>query len=252
MKRGCFLSDKPDSEHKQTLALISNLTHQAINPLNGVIGTLDNLIDGVIQGDRIKQRLNSARAQLEYTVSLIRNLSYFAQYGTESGIEPKFKSVKTCVIPQLLIEAAQFFQEQASLRGIVFEVQDRRNHIAVKGDPELLRQVFMNLYDNYAKYCHENSRVCISFWIQKKTGDVLVEYSGNSVEFSPDERIFEPGVRGKEAEKRTSSGSGLGLYICRIIIERLFKGSISAEYIRAKGLAHFTVRIPGGFQNEGR
>jgi len=67
---------------ESTFALIANVTHQAINPLNGVIGTLDNVIDGTLVGDKREQRIKSARAQLEYTVSLIRNLAYFSQYGS--------------------------------------------------------------------------------------------------------------------------------------------------------------------------
>ncbi|TDR82998.1 sensor histidine kinase [Paludibacterium purpuratum] len=234
----------------QTIALIQNITHQAINPLNGVIGTLDNLIDGTIKGDRRDQRIKSARAQLEYTVSLIRNLAYFAQYGTSSIVEPKFKITKICVIPQLLIEAAQFFQEQAAHNEIRFEVKDRSNQTSVHGDPELMRQIFMNIFDNYTKYGDSNSTVEIKHWIQKRTNHLIIEFSGRGTPFSNEEDIFALGVRGKQAEEKTSAGSGLGLHICRLIIERLFKGTISASYVNAKRLACFEVRIPNAFITE--
>lgn len=231
----------------QTVVLIQNLTHQAINPLNGVIGTLDNLIDGTIKGERRDQRMKSARAQLEYTVSLIRNLAYFAQYGAANFTEPKNKSNKVCVIPQLLIEAAQFFQEQAEKDYIRFEVLERHHQTSVHGDPELLRQVFMNLFDNYTKYGESNSVIEIKHWIQKKTGSLIIEFSGRSTPFSIEDRIFELGVRGKLAEEKTSAGSGLGLPICRLIVERLFKGKISANFVYEKKLAKFEIRIPNAF-----
>lgn len=231
----------------QTVALIQNLTHQAINPLNGVIGTLDNLIDGTIKGERREQRMKSARAQLEYTVSLIRNLAYFAQYGAATVTEPKVKTTKVCVIPQLLIEAAQFFQEQAENDEIRFEVQERSIQNSIRGDPELLRQVFMNIFDNYTKYGDEASNVEIKHWIQKKTGGLIIEFSGCGAPFSDDEDIFALGVRGKHAEQKTSAGSGLGLHICRLIIERIFKGVISASFIHDKRLAKFKIRIPSAF-----
>jgi hypothetical protein len=45
--------------------LLSNFVHQVINPLNGVVGTLDNLIDGTIRDPgRRQQRLEALRAQL--------------------------------------------------------------------------------------------------------------------------------------------------------------------------------------------
>lgn len=236
------------SNLNHTLALISNITHQAINPLNGVLGTLDNLIDGTIEKDRREQRLKSARAQLEYTVSLIRNLAYFAQYGTEGTTDLKFRTTKTCVIPQTLIEAAQFFQEQGiSANDVRINVLDRHLQNAVYGDPELLRQVFMNIFDNFVKYGEQNSTVEVKHWIQKKTGNLIVTMSGLSTPFSKDEDIFAVGVRGKSAELKTSSGSGLGLHICKLIIERLFKGSITAGYAHESRIATFDIRIPNAF-----
>ncbi|WP_158691688.1 histidine kinase, partial [Cronobacter sakazakii] len=123
-----------------TMHLIANITHQAINPIGGVIGTLDNIIDGTISESRREQRLRSARAQLEYTVSLIRNLAFFAQYGGDE-LPVKMGSIKTTVIPQNLIEAAMFFQEQGQSRSIRIEVKDKNVDNAVKGDPDLIKQV---------------------------------------------------------------------------------------------------------------
>lgn len=235
---------------EQTFALISNVTHQAINPLNGVIGTLDNVIDGTLTGERREQRIKSARAQLEYTVSLIRNLAYFSQYGADVNAVPEFNRIKTCVIPQVLIEAAQFFQEQASTSDIRIEVLNRWEQNAVKGDPDLLRQVFMNIFDNCLKYGTENSVVEIKQWIQKRSDTLIVTVSGASVEFSQDEDIFALGVRGRAAQDVTAAGSGLGLHICRLIVERLFKGGITASYVRGRGAAEFDIRIPNAFTYE--
>lgn len=235
-----------NSDMDATKHLIANITHQAINPIGGVIGTLDNIIDGTISGDRRDQRLRSARAQLEYTVSLIRNLAYFAQYGGEE-IPIRRGSIKTTVVPQNLIEAAMFFQEQAENKGVRIEVKDRHIQNSVKGDPDLLRQVFMNIFDNYIKYAKNNTIVEVKNWIQNKTSDLIIEINGESIPFDAEEDIFALGVRGKHAEGTTSAGSGLGLHICKLIIERIFNGKISASYIHGKRTAIFEIRIPGGF-----
>lgn len=236
-----------DKATHHTLALISNVTHQAINPLNGVIGTLDNIIDGTISSERRDQRIKSARSQLEYTVSLIRNLAYFAQYGINSNVSPKFKENKICVIPQVLIEAAQFFQEQGASHGIRIEVENRWEQNAVKGDPDLLRQVFMNIFDNFIKYGYEHSLVEIKQWIQKRSKTLIVTITGQSAVFEPEEDIFGLGIRGRAAKEKTSAGSGLGLHICKLIVDRLFKGNISASYSRDHKTAEFVIRIPNAF-----
>lgn len=235
--------------NETTMHLIANITHQAINPIGGVIGTLDNIIDGTITENRKEQRLRSARAQLEYTVSLIRNLAYFAQYGGEDTPIQR-GSFKTTIIPQNLIEAAMFFQEQGNNKGIRIEVEDRQIQNAIKGDPDLMRQVFMNIFDNFIKYAQKNSIVTVKHWIQKKTGILIISTEGISIPFDNNEDIFAIGVRGKHAEKTTSAGSGLGLHICKLIIEKVLKGRITASFFHDSQIARFEIRVPGGFINE--
>ena len=58
-------NNPPDSDSSFDLTLLANFVHQVVNPLNGVIGTLDNLIDGTISEERRMQRTTAARGQLE-------------------------------------------------------------------------------------------------------------------------------------------------------------------------------------------
>ena len=233
-----------------TLYLISNITHQAINPLNGVIGTLDNIVKNEVAEHKIDQRLKSARAQLEYTVSLIRNLSHFAEYATEKVDEKKAGPKKVCVIPEVIINAAQFFQEQGRHNGILIELENRHRQNCVPGDPDLIRQVFMNMFDNAVKYGKKNTKVIVKNWIQKKTNMLIVTIEGDSTSFDKDEDIFRLGVRGKDAKLRTSSGSGLGLHICKLIVENVFDGSVIGTSTSA-GKALFEIRIPGAYEKKG-
>ena len=209
-------------DNKETLFLIQNITHQAINPMSGVIGTLDNLIDDIVPPNKREQRLRRARSQLEYTVSLIRNLSYFAEYASGNSGVISNSLFKTTVIPQAIIEAAQFFQEQGNNQNIRVELEDKHIQNCVKGDSNLLKQVFMNLIDNGVKYGKKGSILVIRNWIQKRTNDLFITFEGESEPFSTNDPIFEIGYRAGSAIQRTSAGSGLGLHICRLIIENAF------------------------------
>lgn len=230
-----------------TLLLISNITHQAINPLNGVIGTLDNVVKGDVPEHKIDQRLKSARAQLEYTVSLIRNLSYFAEYAVEKTTEKKPGPSKKCVIPEIIIQAAQFFQEQGKRNGIKINLQDAKVQNCVPGDPDLIRQVFMNIFDNAVKYGNRDTQVIVKDWIKKGSKELIVTIEGQSTPFEETENIFGLGARGRKAEEKTSSGSGLGLYICKLIIENVFSGTITGS-CSAKGNVRFEIRIPHAYE----
>src|SRR6266478_5910442 len=181
-----------------TLLLLSNFTHQVINPLNGVMGSLDNILDGHVPSDKVPIRLRGIRGQLETTVSLIRNLAFFVQYTTNYPAEKHDKMDKVCVIPQVIIEAASFYQEQGKQRGIGIELRNRAVQNAIRGNPDILRQVLMNIFDNGVKYGLDGSMIEVNDWIQKNSGDVIIKISGESIGFNPEEDIFGLGIRGKE------------------------------------------------------
>jgi len=234
-------------DNSETLFLIQNLTHQAINPMNGVIGTLDNLVDGTVPEHKREQRLKKARSQLEYTVSLIRNLSYFAEYASGNKEFISSSKISTTVIPQAIIESAQFFQDQGVNAPVKIELLNRHVQNCIKGDPNLFKQVVINLIDNGVKYGKLGSVLEIKNWIQKRSNDLIITFSGQSEPFSDSDNIFDIGSRAKSARDRTSSGSGLGLHICKLIVENAFNGSIKASHT-SSGETIFEIRIPNGFK----
>ncbi len=229
--------------------LLANFVHQVINPLNGVSGTLDNLIDGTIQKDRFQQRLRAARAQLEQSILLVRNLAFFSELSADAVASSSVTIRKTCVIPQIIIEAAMFFQELGLSKGIKIHLDDRETQYKVEGNLDLLRQVFMNIFDNAVKYGQKDSEVRVKPWIQKRTNSLLIRVAGRSVTIPLEERerIFELGYRGGAAREVLSSGTGLGLYICRMILDRVHSATISVERSSPAGESAFLLRFPTYF-----
>lgn len=227
-----------------------NFIHQVVNPMNGVIGTIDNMIDGSLKGDR-DQRLRAVRAQLEHSVELIRNMAYLSQLGISSELEKLRATPQRCCIPEIVIQAAQFFQESDS--GVKIELEDRETQYCVQGHRDLLRQVFMNLFDNAVKYSDAGSRIEIRSRVQKKTNDLIVEVRNMGVGFhnSDRDRIFELGFRSAEAESHTSAGSGLGLYICKRILADVYGAKIEAEHNVEARITTMRIRFKS-FKNEGK
>jgi signal transduction histidine kinase len=236
---------QPDENSQLDIHLLSNFVHQIINPLNGVIGTIDNIIDGTTSSEKQDQRLRVVRAQLEWSVVLIRNLAFFAQKAVTSEASSERDLTKICVIPQLVIEATQFFQESGLSKDVKIHLMDRATQYAVKGSPDLLRQVFMNLIDNGVKYSKRNSTIQINTRIQKKTNHLIVDIINHGPGFTSDEakRIFEPGFRGDEAKNLVASGTGLGLYICKLIVEEIH-ASIEASHSPTTNTTTMMLRFP--------
>jgi signal transduction histidine kinase len=220
------------------LHLMGNFIHQVVNPLNGVAGTLFNMSKGAIGPERMLQRINSARAQLEQCISLVRNLAYFASGFSE--LKPTER--RAVIVPQVIIEAAQIFQELAENKQMKIDLDNRQDQNKIFGHHELVRQIFANLFDNAVKYGMPGTRVLVHQSVQKRTKHVLVTVSNESkLPISQEDltKIFDVGFRGTNAKSIIASGTGLGLYICKRICEDVHLGKIWVEGSQNRKITFF-------------
>ncbi|MBR9901512.1 MAG: HAMP domain-containing histidine kinase [Rhodospirillales bacterium] len=224
------------------LKLLANFIHQVVNPLNGVSGILRNVVDGRITDEnRVKQRLNQSSVQLGQCISLIKNLAYFAQ-----GFQPIDDSEKTnIVVPKLIIDSINFFQEQASNKGVDLELLNPQDQFRYDGHLELCKQVVINLIDNAVKYCDPGTKINIYSDLVNNSNYLRITVESSGKRIMPDDvnRIFEVGHRGKNGKDILASGTGLGLYICKEIVETCHGGKIWCESTSA-GLTKFFVKFP--------
>lgn len=230
------------------LLFLANFVHQVVNPISGVIGTLDNVVDGTYDTVKAKKVINASRAQLEQCVSLIRNLAYLSDFFFETSEREELRKAReaaTSVLPQVIIESIQFFQGAGEKKGIKLELENASDQYRIAARPELLKQVFINLFDNWLKYGERNQTVTILSRVNSKK-ELIVELSGRSIGFSNNdsENIFKMGFRSKEAHGKVAQGSGIGLFICRKITEEILDGTISATHSPKTAITKFRISIP--------
>jgi two-component system sensor histidine kinase KdpD len=112
----------------------------------------------------------------------------------------------------------------------------------VQMDAVLIERVLANLLENAAKYAGADARIAIDARVAGGALEVGVEDDGPGIPSGQEEAIFEKFARG-QAESATP-GVGLGLAICRAIVEA-HQGRIRAEPGRARG-ARFVFTLPAG------
>lgn len=231
------------------LLFLANFVHQVVNPMNGVIGTLSNITDGTYPEAVVKQKINASRAQLEQCISLIRNLAYISDYFFEtsekSTLRPPKKDAGTTILPQCIIEAAQFFQVIAEKKRLQFHLVDSRSQYRVMVRPELLKQVFINLFDNWFKYGDADQAIAIEPSINSSS-DLTVSLSGASIgiDGADLENIFHLGFRSQQAKRVVAQGSGIGLHVCRQIMVNALGGNIRVEHNAKTRITTFRLIIP--------
>jgi signal transduction histidine kinase len=90
------------------------------------------------------------------------------------------------------------------------------DHVHVNGDPDRLQQVLANLLDNARKNAPADTAIRVALDQVDGKARLVVEDDGGGIDADQMERIFEKFVRGRDG---TVTGTGLGLYISRRIVE---------------------------------
>jgi signal transduction histidine kinase len=113
-------------------------------------------------------------------------------------------------------------------------------------DRQLIRQVILNLTSNAIKYTPPQGRIAIRMGTQGRSLFWSIRDSGIGISPDAQKRLFEKFFRADNAHTVDTEGTGLGLYLVRLIIERL-GGTISCESEEGRGtLFHFTLPMTAG------
>lgn len=111
----------------------------------------------------------------------------------------------------------------------------------VYADVERLSEVLVNLTDNAVKYT-ENGKITVSLTGNDSIVQIRVQDSGIGIPSEDIPHLFEKFYRVDTTATRTINGTGLGLYICRKIIE-LYNGRIWVDSKLGKG-STFYINLP--------
>jgi PAS domain S-box-containing protein len=217
------------------LAIIS---HELKTPVALVRGFADTLAreDATLPQEQVREFGQIIAEESDRLTTLIDNLLTAAR--VEAG------GVTLSLVPELPLsrlfeEAVQEFQMIASRHSIRTDFPD--DYPTIVGDPRWLRVVMDNLLMNAITYSPKGGDIRVQGWHDRDYVYVAVEDEGLGLSQEEQERIFERFYRAPEIEK-VVKGTGLGLYVCRAIIEA-HGGDIGVESEPGKG-ATFTLRLP--------
>jgi PAS domain S-box-containing protein len=199
---------------------VSIASHELRTPIARVKGYAEMVLAAHADGDltdemlqRSLRRINHASDRL--TV-LVRDLLDVSKISAGNHLPLR---VQTLDLTELLREIVGRYQEHISGAGhLLLDIVG--TPASVSADPDRIEQVLTNLLDNALKYSPDGVELHVR--IQPKARGVLLEVQDHGIGLPPEaaERIFEPFSRATNAEQLQITGMGLGLYICRNIIEQ--------------------------------
>ncbi len=194
---------------------VSFVSHQLRTPLSGIRWLLE-LAQQEALPEEAGSFISDARTSTERLVTLVNDL--LAVSRIEGG--------RIDVHPQPLDLAALTADVAGDLEPLA---REKRLHLAVPpvgaeplayADPKLAREVLLNLLSNAIKYTPEEGSVAVSLSVDGGLLRWTVRDSGIGVPIDAQPHLFEKFYRGKNATSVDTEGSGLGLYLARLIVER--------------------------------
>jgi len=216
---------------------VSFVTHQLRTPLSGIKWMLELVADAEIPID-IRSYVADARDASERLINLVNDLldiSRLERGRLEIRPQPTDLGALTASVLEEVAGLVRTHDHRISVTG----VDDAPTVIA---DPQLLRQVVLNLISNAIKYTPRSGEIAIRI---SGVGDRVrweIQDNGIGIPRDAQRRLFEKFYRADNVFAVETEGTGLGLYLVRLIIEQ-FGGRVWCDSEEGRG-ATFVFTLP--------
>ncbi|MFD2905921.1 PAS domain-containing sensor histidine kinase [Sphingobacterium anhuiense] len=228
-----LLRSKETAEESEKLksAFISNMNHEIRTPLSAIIG-FGNIIAETPDPELRKeygQILTTNSSQLLRLVSDVLEMSQM-----EAG-KVRFESAPVS-LKGIFNELSLSFVPSDELPDLFFDIPQKE--VVAYLDRGRVMQVLVNLINNSMKFTPAKGAIHVGYTLQEDTVEFYVRDNGIGIAKELQESIFNRFFKVNESDK----GSGLGLSICKGIVEQM-NGTIWVESEEGAGTT-FTIRLP--------
>jgi two-component system, NtrC family, sensor kinase len=217
--------------------LVSGVAHEVNNPLSGIVGFTDLLLENPELPDFARENLNIILQEAERTRLIVQNMLRFAR-----EMPPQRELVQINAVLQQTIKLRSYGMSSRKL-----EIVERLdgNLPVVVADPHQLEQVFLNILNNAFDAIEQSGRPGrIEVETAACAESVEIHIRDNGPGISNPDRIFEPFFTTKPVGK----GTGLGLSICYGIIQA-HDGEIQCRNNAGGEGCTFLIRLPAAAIN---
>jgi two-component system sensor histidine kinase BaeS len=224
-------------QETQRRRLFAGIAHELRTPLSVIQGTLEGMLDHVIEPtpERIAG-LHSQAVLLKRLITDLRDLS-LAQAGQ---LELHRQTTDVGAVVRETLEALAPLADE---RTIALRIEVPAPLPEIQADPDRLRQVVQNLVENALRHTPAGGEVRVGLRDGNGEGiHLVVSDTGSGIRAEDLSHIFDHFYRADESRTRTSGGTGMGLAIVKSLVEA-HGGQVGVESALGNG-SIFTVTLP--------
>ena len=213
------LLDQVARHVEQQQQFVADAAHELRGPLAAMQNALEVATNKERSLDSYQTTLEEALGETRHLTHLANDLLLLAEVG--SSLDSVFNQV--CDLEQVVRQTAAMFGGTAEERSIAMTIQSNGKAV-IRGDERQLRQVISNLVDNALRFTPEGGQIDLAVEASQANAEAVVTVSdnGRGVDEEHLERVFDRFFQAEAARTRgdIKRGGGLGLSICRSIVER--------------------------------
>lgn len=233
------LTKKLQLEDKRKDEFLINTSHELRNPLHGIINILQTILE-----DKDAHLSSQHKKRLELLMNVSKRMSLMVNdlldvtKLKEKTLQLHIDKVNIHAIAAGVIDMTKLMAKGKPIR---FQVNIPQSFPAIRADENRLIQILFNLLHNAVKYTNEGT-ITISAHIDNGFAYIHVEDTGIGIEENALQKIFMPYEQAEGTSARASGGFGLGLSICKELVE-LHEGTLTVRSTLGKG-SIFTFSLP--------
>ena len=209
------MADSLQETERQRREFIANISHELKTPVTILKGQLSGMLEGIdVYQDRDKYLLRSLQVtgRMEHLIQEMLSISRM-----ETGAATvKQESLE---LSALIEKQLDFVKELIEQRGQRLAVQ-LNPEITVTGDASLLGKAIGNLLSNAILYSPDGAEIRVWCGIRRDKPAFTIENTGVHIQDDALPHLFEAFYRDEDSRNRSTGGSGLGLYLVRMILEK--------------------------------
>ena len=221
---------------------VADAAHELRGPLAAMRSSLEVAISQDRTADDYRETLADVLEEARHLSKLANDLLLLAETGNDDRA-PSREQVDLAAIAR---QTVAMFGGVAEERAVRLVLQPPEGPVQVAGDASQLRQVLGNLLDNGIRFTPSGGRVTVSIGIdgERREAVLTIADTGCGIDEEHLGRVFDRFYKtdASRTHGETVRGGGLGLSICRSIVER-HDGTIAVQSTVDRGTT-FTVRLP--------